>query len=73
MGAMTAGLIIAGVGAVGGAIGNRAAKNAMEDQRNHWNDQASKYEAMLNEAKENRPDIKNPYAGMKSCILNVNV
>lgn len=71
MGVMTAGLIIAGVGAVGGAIGNRAAKSAMEDQANHWNDQATKYESMLNEAKENRPDISNPYAGMKNAFANV--
>ncbi len=71
MGAVTAGLIISGVGMIGGAIGNRAAKNAMEEQEDYWNSQSSKYEGMLNEAKENRPDITNPYANMTNAFANL--
>ncbi len=68
---MTAGLIISGVGMIGGAIGNRAAKSAMEEQEGHWNSQSAKYEGMLNEAKENRPDITNPYANMTNAFANL--
>ena len=68
---MTAGLIISGVGMIGGAIGNRAAKSAMEEQEEHWNTQSEKYEGMLNEAKENRPEISNPYANMTNAFADL--
>ena len=71
MGAVTASLVVAGVGLAGGAIGNRAAKNAIDEQQEHWDAQARKYEAMLADAKNSRPDISNPYGGMKNAFANI--
>lgn len=71
MAAVTASLIVAGVGLAGQMVGNGIAAKRAKDAEGRYLDQAQRYEAELAEAKANRPEISNPYGEMTNAFENI--
>jgi len=71
MAAVTASLIVAGVGLAGQMVGNGIAAKRAKDAEGRYLEQAEMYAGELKEARANRPEITNPYGEVTNAFENI--